>query len=214
MRNTNGDPDEANDALNSNYNDDQPKTNHKIVIAGDSLLHRINSRKMMVNKIPSVKLTKTGDNLSGTVSRLTTYISKHSNIHLDIVLMAGTNDLPKRDVTLEVLIKELDDSITVIKRFSNVGQIFLCKIPQRFDHHNINTKVCLFNKLLAERFLDTEDFLTVVDREIKFYYKDGLHLSNFGISKLCGIILSKLYKILAFVRGSSSFKQYSGSNSK
>ena len=71
----------------------------------------------------------------------------------------------------------------------NVGQIFLCKIPQIFDHHNINTKVCLFNELLAERFLDTEDFLTVVDTvqpEIKFYYEDGLHLSNLGISKLCG----------------------------
>ena len=199
-RNTNREPDEANDALNLNYNDDQPKTNRKIVIAGDSLLHRINSRKMMVNKIPSVKLTKRGDNLSGTVSRLTTYISKHSNVHLYIVLMAGTNDLSKRDVTPEVLIKELDDSITVIKRFSNVEQIFLCKIPQRFDHHNINTKVCLSNELLVERFLDTEDFLTVVDTvqpEIKFYYEDGLHFSNLGISKLCGIILSRLYKILA-----------------
>ena len=147
--------------------------------------------------------------------------------------MAGTNELSKRDVTPEVLIKELDDSITVIKPFSNVGQIFLCKIPQRFDHHNINTKVCLFNELLTERFLDTEDFLTVVDTvqpEIKFYYEDDLHLSNFGISKLCSIMLSKLYKILAptshkshvsarpnrkaFVRGSSSSKQYSGNNSK
>ena len=96
-----------------------------------------------------------------------------------------------------------------------------------------NTKVCLFNELLVERFLDTEDFLTVVDTvqpEIKFYYEDGLHLSNLGISKLCGIILSRLYKILAptshksrvsarqnrkaFARGSSSFKQYSRSNSK
>ena len=187
----------------------------------------------MVHKIPSVKLTKRGDNLSGTVSRLTTYISKQSNVHLDIVLMAGTNDLSKRDVTPEVLIKELDDSITVIKRFSNVGQIILCKITQRFDHHNINTKVCLFNELLVERFLDTEDFLTVVDTvqlEIKFHCEDGLHLSNLGISKLCGIILSGLYKILAptshkshvsarqnrkaFVRGSSNFKQYSRSNSK
>ena len=236
-RNTNRELNEANSALNSNSDDDQPKTNQKtnrkIVIAGDSLLHRINSRKMTVNKIPSVKLTKRGDNLSGTVSRLTKYISKHSNVHLDIVFMAGTNDLSKRDVTPEVLIKELDDSITIIKRFSNVGQMFLCKIPQRFDHHNINTKVCLFNELLIERFLDTEDFLTVVDTvqpEIKFYYEDGLHLSNLGISKLCGIVLSKLYKIFAptshksrvsarqnrkaFVRGSSSFKQYSGCNSK
>ena len=114
--------------------------------------------------------------------------------------MAGTNDLSKRDVSPEDLMKELDDSITELKRCSNVGQIFLCKIPPRFDHYNINTKVCLFNELLVERFLDTEDFLTVVDTvqpEMKFYYEDGLHLSNLGIAKLCGIILSKLYKILA-----------------
>ena len=99
----------------------------------------------------------------------------------------------------EDLMKELDDSITELIRFSNVGQIFLCKTPARFDHHNINTKVCLFNKMLVEHFLDTEDFLTVVDTvqpEIKFYYPDGLHLSNLGIAKLCGIILSKLYKVL------------------
>ena len=59
-------------------------------------------------------------------------------------------------------------------------------------------KDCFFNKLLVERFLDTEDFLTVVDTiqpEIKFYYQDGLRLSNLGIAKLCGIILSKLYKV-------------------
>ena len=36
-----------------------------------------------------------------------------------------------------------------------------------------------------------------VQPEIKFYYQDGLHLSNLGIAKLCGIILSKLYKVLA-----------------
>ena len=147
--------------------------------------------------------------------------------------MTGTNDLSKRDVTPEDLIKQFDNSITAIKRFSNVGHIFLYKIPQRFDHHIINTKVCLFNDLPAERFLDTKDFLTVVctvQPEIKFYYEDSIYLSNLGISKLCGILLSKLYKIIApashksrvstrqnrktFVRGSNSFKQYSGSNSK
>ena len=105
--------------------------------------------------------------------------------------MAGTDYLSKRDVTPEDLIKELHDLIIVIKRFSNVGQIFLCEIPQRFDHHNINTKASLFNELLAESFLDAEIFLTVVDTVqpyIKFYYEDGLHLSNLGTSKLCGII--------------------------
>ena len=38
--------------------------------------------------------------------------------------MAGTNDLSKRDVTPEDIINGLNDSITIMKQFSNVGQIF------------------------------------------------------------------------------------------
>ena len=131
-KNTNRRSDAASDIL---CNNNQPKRNRKIIIADDSLLNRINSRKMTVQNIPSIKLTKREDSLSATVSHLTTYISKHSNVHLDTVLLAGKDDLSKRDVTPEDLIKELDDAITVIKRLSNVGQILLCKIPQRFDHH-------------------------------------------------------------------------------
>ena len=58
LRNTNGEPDEDNYAFNSNYNDDQLEANHKIIIAGDSLLQRIKSRKMTVSNIPSVKRAK------------------------------------------------------------------------------------------------------------------------------------------------------------
>ena len=79
---------------------------------------------MKVNNILSVRLTKSGNNLSGTVSPLSAHIGKHNNQQLDIVLLAGTNDLSKRHVSPEGLIKELDDSITKLKRFSNVGQIF------------------------------------------------------------------------------------------
>ena len=191
---------QCNEMEHSNHNNNQSKSNCKIVIAGNSLLHCLNSGKMKVNNIPSIRLTKRGDNLSGTVSHLSAYIGKHNNQQLDIVLLAGTNDLSKHDVSPEDLMKERDDSITELKRFSNVGEILLCKIPPRFDHHNINMKVCPFNELLAEHFLDTEDFLMVVDTvrpEIKFYYQDGLHLSILGIAKLCGIILFKLYKVLA-----------------
>ena len=60
---------------------------------------------MKVNNIQSIRLTKRGDNLSGTVSRLSAYISKHNNQQLDIVLLAGTNDLSKRDVSPEDLMK-------------------------------------------------------------------------------------------------------------
>ena len=82
---------------------------------------------MTVNNIRSVKLTKRGDNLSGTVSRLTRYISKHSNAHLDIVLMAGTNDLFKCDVTPEDLIKELMIQSLLSNDFPTLDRYFYVK---------------------------------------------------------------------------------------
>ena len=68
---------------------------------------------MKVNNIPSIRLTKRGDNLSGTVSCFSAYISKHNNQQLDIVLLAGTNDLSKHDISPEDLIKELDESLNL-----------------------------------------------------------------------------------------------------
>ena len=41
----------------------------KVVITGDSLLDRIHIKRMKVNDIPSVKLTKRGDNLRGSIAR-------------------------------------------------------------------------------------------------------------------------------------------------
>ena len=64
----------------------------------------------------------------------------------------------------------------------------------------VNSKVIRFNELFLERFADTEEFVTVLDSvpaEFRFYHHDGLHLSDLGLSKPCGIILSNLYKILA-----------------
>ena len=39
--------------------------------------------------------------------------------------------------------------------------------------------------------------IDTVPLELKLFYKDGLHLSNLGLKRLCCIILSKLYSILA-----------------
>ena len=54
-----------NDIKHPNHSNNQSKSNHKIVIAGDSLLHRLNSRKMKMNNIPSIRLTKEGTILLG-----------------------------------------------------------------------------------------------------------------------------------------------------
>ena len=77
---------------------------HKVLIAGDSLLHRMNASKMKVCDTPSVRLTKKGGSLAGTVARVKDYISRHQNVKADLVLLAGTNDLSSRSVSPEFLI--------------------------------------------------------------------------------------------------------------
>ena len=172
---------------------------HKVLIAGDSLLHRMNASKMKVCDTPSVRLTKKGDSLAGTVARVKDYISRHQNVKADLVLLAGTNDLSSRSVSPKILISSLENSIAELKEFSNLQQIFICKIPPRFDFHNVNSKVTRYNVLLQERFPDS-DFVHVLDTvtpEFRHYHTDGLHLSQLGLRKVCSIILSKLYKVLA-----------------
>ena len=179
----------------------QPEKSRKIVVAGDSLLHRINANKMSVDIITSVKLTKKGDSLSGSINRSKSYISRHGNDYIDLVLLAGTSDLANRKTSPEELIEELGKQITKLKEFNNLGHIVLCKIPHSFEFHVVNSKVVKFNELLRERFSDTEEFITIINTippEFKFCYEDGLHFSNIGLSKFCSILLSSLYRVLAF----------------
>ena len=96
----------------------------KVLIVGDSLLNRMYISKMKVSDIPSVKLTKRGDNLSGTISRCINYASKHSSETLDVVLLVGTNDLSNRSVSPEKLINTLDSSLKELKQFNNVSSRF------------------------------------------------------------------------------------------
>ena len=179
-------------------NDSRSTDNSRtIIIVGDSLLHRMKPRKRKVNGIPVVKLTKPDDCHSGASSR-TNYVAKHNNIPFDVVLSAGTNDLSKREVKPEDLIENLDKSLTELKRFQNVNEILLCKIPPRCDYVSINTKIKLYNQLLFERFFATEGFITGIEsipQEIRFFYQDGFHMSDLGLTKLCSAILSKLYKV-------------------
>ena len=72
------------------------------------------------------------------------------------MLLAGTNDLSDPRINPEKLIDKLDASLTELKQFSNVNQIFICKIPARFDFQVISHKVSQFNQLLFECFSDTE----------------------------------------------------------
>ena len=63
----------------------------------------------------------------------------------------------------------------------------------------MNSKVTHRNVLLEEHFPDS-DFVHVLDTvtpKFRHYHTDGLHLSQLGLRKVCSIILSKLYKVLA-----------------
>ena len=127
-----------------------PEKARKIVIAVDSLLYCMTANKMSVNGISCQKLTRKGDSLGGLVYRSKQYISKHGNEHIDLVLLAGMNDLSNRSVSPEDLIDKLDEYISELKGFSNLGHIFLCQIPNRLDFHAVNSKVLRFNKLLSK----------------------------------------------------------------
>ena len=160
-------------------------------------MHRVNTRKLKVYNIPSEKLVKKGDRLSGTITRCGNYLSKHTDEHIDPVLLAGTNDLASRNVSPDELIKRLDESISELTAFQNLHHIFICQLPLGFDFHNVNSKVIRFNELLLERFPDTEEFVTVLDpvpAEFRFYHHDGLHLSDMGLSNLYKILTPASYK--------------------
>ena len=134
---------------NPHPTDTQKQQQRKVVIAGDSILDHMKASRMKVDKISAVKLNRKGDNLAGTVSRTINCLSKHSNENTDLVLLVGTNDLSTRVVSPEHLINKFDEFITELKRSSNLNQIFLCKVPPRFDNHNINRKDTQFNERLV-----------------------------------------------------------------
>ena len=106
--------------------------------------------------------------------------------------MAGTNDLSNRKVLPEDLIKSTDGYITQINGFSNVGKIFICKIPPRCDFHAVNLKVSEYNSLLVVLTIQKNslDVIDTIKPEIRYFHHDGLHMSNIGLKRLCGIIQS------------------------
>ena len=108
-----------------------------------------------------------------------------------MVVLAGTNDLNRRNVTPQSLNDHLVDHIAVLRDFCKVKNIFVCKVDPCCDQHVINSKVCEYNELLDEHFFN-QDSLTVlptIPLETSFLYKDNLHLSEKGLRQISRIIL-------------------------
>ena len=117
------------------------------------------------------------------------FVGKHSDQLIEVLLLAKTNDLATRGVNPDDLIDKLDKSLTDLKHFDIVQHVLLCKIriPAKFDSHSINSKVSGFNELLVERYLDTEEWITVINTipsEVRYYHHDGHHMSHLGVTKL------------------------------
>ena len=75
------------------------KRNDTILFAGDSLFNRMSIKRMNVGNYRSVKLTKPGGSIDGTVNRVRNHLSKHCNTKTNVALLAGTNDLSGRQTT-------------------------------------------------------------------------------------------------------------------
>ena len=113
----------------------------------------MNPEKMKVGNVPSIKLTKPGDNLAGCLNRARSFVSKNAGDSFYIVLLAGTNDLSRR--------KTQPINLDELKKFTNVKSIFVCKLPPRSDISRVNQKVYEFNQLLVK--FSNSDFVSVID---------------------------------------------------
>ena len=66
------------DQRDTDVNQSINQNTEKIIFVGDSILHRMNPKKMKVGNIPSVKLTKPGDDLDRCINRARDFVSKNA----------------------------------------------------------------------------------------------------------------------------------------
>ena len=114
-----------NPAVSSDSTSIKDASKESIIYCGDSLLHRMIAKKMHVGDKKDIDLTKRGDCLEGSINCLCKFLEENPNCKSDIVLLAGTNDLRKRQSSAESLAGSLVDSINKLKDFANVKQIFV-----------------------------------------------------------------------------------------
>ena len=113
------------------------KRSDTMLFAGDSLLNRMSIKRMNVKNYRTVKLTKPGDSLDGTVNRVCNHFSKHCNTKANVVMLAGTNDISRRQTTPRKLLDELIDSINELQKFENIKTLFLCELHHRLTRRSI-----------------------------------------------------------------------------
>ena len=187
---------EDSNAINSTH---VPTNPWKILIVGDSFLHRSKQHKMKVGDIEMLKLTQRGVNLDGTFSRTRNFISRRADTNFDIVIQPGTNDLTKPSVSSQSLTGKLKEHVNDIKSSSNASKMFLCRVPPRVDKHHVNSKINHFNNLLVDELSNTDNVIIVetIPLEARLFHTDNQHLNDEGLRQISGIILSVLYQVIA-----------------
>ena len=77
-----------------------------ILFTGDSLFHPLNSKRLAVDDVKAIKMAKSGDTLTGICDKTVEFLKQNGGFYdvEGIVLLGGTNDLRKRDVTPESLL--------------------------------------------------------------------------------------------------------------
>ena len=96
---------------------------------------------MKVGETETLKLTRRGDNLDGTFSRIHNFISRRADTKFDTVVPAGTNNLNKPSCSPRSLTDKLKEHVSDIKSFSNIPRMLLCKIPPRNDKYRVKIKI-------------------------------------------------------------------------
>ena len=84
-------------------------------------------------------------------------MTKNSKSNFDVVVLSGTDDLRKNQVTPEILCDKIFQEINNLRFFSNISHIFLCKIHPRSDLNCVNLKVSSYNNLVSQKLKELQN---------------------------------------------------------
>ena len=175
-----------------------------ILFVGDSLFHPLDSARLSVYNLKAIKLAKSGNTVDGACDRAVDFLLQNGKGTVlyqveGVVLMAGTNKLRNKKVTPKSLFETLCNSIDKTRTVFD-GTLFICKILSRLDLAFVDLKIARYKDLISLGLkLSNVLLIETIDRsrELKFFYRDGLHLNKRkGCVALAGIILSSVYSIL------------------
>ena len=131
---------------------------------------------------------------------------KNQNDVEAVVILAGTNNLSKKNCTpedlLEIVLKSVKD---LTENFS--GKVFICKVPPRIDLYNVDSKINRFNDLLSISELSNHKSVILVEtigREVRYFnifngHCDGLWFNGHCDGPLSGSGVSQTRSVLTFI---------------